>query len=355
MLLIQYFFDKYFFSRRPNPHRTGPPSRDGATVQRTEARPSRAGGRAFRAVFRPAPGRALGMALVLILAAALTGCREEPWDPEVAATVDGRPIPKSAVDQVLEWGFYPRLGQGGEVEGAVTLPQILDKLIDERLIVAAAEKAGLTVSEAEVDQAANGLVSAWFGAVPPPAELGELRQALRNQILLRTMTEKVMAERRNLSAGEWQKFWDAWPKDPPPRYLVRALLIPPVPEAADLPLSRWGSLEEQAHYLKKAGLTTIISDPMWLVGARQDPEVVKALEKALSLGRLTEPLRLPESWVVYDVLDVDRGQAPVEDFQAARVAFEALASEKAFLDWLKERRAKADIRINPIFAETVKN
>ncbi len=292
---------------------------------------------------------------VLALLAALAiaaGCRgEEGWNPDVAAVVNGRPIPRTDLDRVLEWGAYPRVGAGGETLGAATLPRILDKLIDERLILDEAEKVGFRVKEAEVDRAAADLASAWFGAKPPPAELSELRQALRNQILLRKMTEKVMAERRVLSVEEWERFREAWPKQRPPRYRVRALLIPPVEETLALPRNPWGTLEQMAGQLKNVGLTSILSDPLWLVGARLDPAVAEALEKAAAQGRLTDPIRLPESWVVYEVQDVDRGQPPVQDFQAARTAFEALAGEKAFRDWLAELRAGAEITVNPLLRQ----
>lgn len=291
--------------------------------------------------------RLWGLALVALMALS-AGCREDPWDPDVAAVVNGRTIPRTDVDRILEWGAYPRVGAGGETLGAATLPQILDKLIDERLILDEAEKVGFRVPEAEIDRAAADLSSAWFGVKPPPAEFSELRQALRNQILLRKMTAKVMAERRVLSVEEWERFREAWPKQQPPRYLVRALLIPPVEEVEALPRNPGGTPEEMAGQLKNIGLTSILSDPLWLVGARLDPAVASALETAVAQGRLTDPIRLQESWVIYEVREVDRGQPPVQDFQAARTAFETLAGEKAFRDWLAELRAQAQITISPL-------
>ena len=219
-------------------------------------------------------GRLLGPVIVLAAIILGTGCQEEPWDPEVAVVVNGRQIPKAAVNRVLEWGLYPQLGQGGEREGAVTINQILDKLIDEQLILAEAEKNALTVSEEEINRVENALDTAWFGVRPPPAELSELRQAWRNQILLRKMTEKVMVERRVLSAGEWREFWDGWPKNGTRRFLVRVLLIPPLVELPEIPARRRGNLDRLADFFEGEGLSVIVSDKFWLSPSKLEPEII---------------------------------------------------------------------------------
>lgn len=293
------------------------------------------------------PAGILGLVLFAALVLPAAGCREEPWDPEVAVVVNGRPISKAAVNRVLEWGFYPQLGQGGEREGAVTIHQILDKLIDEQLILAEADKNGLAVSEIEINQVENALDTAWFGVRPPPAELSELRQVLRNQILLRKMTEKVMAERRVLAADEWSRFWEGWPKNRTSRYLVRALLIPPVHELPEIPARRKGTLDRLADFFEGEGFSVLVSDKFWLSAFKLEPEVARALEASAAERRPAGPFRLEESWAAYEVLEVDPGLSPDDELRAAMVAFETLAGEKAFQDWLKELKAGADIKINP--------
>lgn len=292
-------------------------------------------------------GRLPGLLALLVLALAAVGCQEDPWDPEVAVLVNDRPIPKAAVNRVLEWGFYPQLGQGGEREGAVTINQILDKLIDERLILDEAEKVGLAVSEEEINQVENALNTAWFGVRPPPAELSELRQALRNQILLRKMTEKVMVERRVLSADEWEEFWAGWPKNRTQRFLVRVLLIPPLVDLPEIPARRQGNLDHLAEFFEGEGLSVIVSDKFWLSASKVTPEVRQALETASAGHRPAGPFRLEESWAAYEVLEMDPGLDPTGELRAALISFEALAGEKAFTDWLKDLKIGADIKINP--------
>jgi len=289
--------------------------------------------------------------LVLALAALLTAaCREKEWDPSVALLVNGRPVPRSAVDQVLEWGSYPSLGLGGEIEGAESLPMIIDKLIDEQLILAEAEKAGLTVTRAEVDEAAAALGTAWFGVQPPPAELDDLRRALRNHLLIHKMTGRIMVERRVLSAAQWRVFWDQWPQSREPRYLVRVLLLPGSDEPPELPEEKGLTLSGLAGALEKRGLPVVLSEPFWLAGDSL-AEGERQMLAGLGRGRFSPPARLKESWAIYEVTDVDRGPDREEEFKKARAAFEERAGEEAFLNWLADLKARAKIELNPALAE----
>lgn len=295
------------------------------------------------------PGRPwIGSFLMFFLALILSsGCHEETWDPEVIALVNGRPIGKVAIDRVLEWGFYADLGQPGERE--VTIPLVLDKLIDEQLILAEAERIGLIIEEQQLDRAQSDLGTAWFGTSPPPAELGELRDALRKQLLLRKMTEKIMVERRVLSAPDWRSFWEGWPKNKPPRYLVRVLLLPPVDQTPVFPTRGRQDLEKLAERFGREGMAAIISGPLWLNGGLFDSKARGALEEGLAKKRLAGPIRLTESWAIYEVLEMETGPSPADEFRAAQTAFENLAGEKAFRDWLDELRTEADIKVNPVF------
>lgn len=283
--------------------------------------------------------------LSLALALGLGGCQEQTWDPEVAALVNGRPIGKGAIDRVLEWGFYSDLGQPGERES--TIPLVLDKLIDEQLILAEAEKRGLTIADRYLDLTQSDLSTAWFGLSPPPAELGELRDALHNQLLLRKMTEKIMVERRVLSAVEWRAFWQGWPKNKPPRYLVRVLLLPPVSQTPVFPTQGRQDLEKIADRFERDGLAAIVSGPLWLNGDLFKPRDREVLEGGLAKKRLAGPIRLDESWAIYEVLEMEPAPSPDDEFRAAQTAFENLAGERAFREWLKEVRAGADILVNP--------
>lgn len=288
---------------------------------------------------------------VLCLGALLFGvsCREETWDPEVVALVDGRPVAKTAVDRVLEWGFYTHLG-GDQSENAAAMTRVIDALIDEELILAEARRAGLGVSAAEVETAFQAFEASWFGRRPLAAEAAELRQALRKQLILRKMTERVMDERRSLAPDDWRDFWDRWPKESLPRYQVRVLLTPPAQEAPAGPRRKGESLDQLAARLENEGLAVIVSDPLWLRGDLLEPGLAEALAQAREGNRLTEPYRQAESWAIYEVSAAQPAPGPDEEFKAAKSAFEAQAGEAAFQQWLDEKRGQAEIKLNPAYS-----
>lgn len=295
----------------------------------------------------------LRLGILLIVAFALAGCREKAWDPDLAALVNGQPIPKSAVIRVMELGFYPRPGETHDrIKGSASIVQIVNNLIDEQLILEEAKKAGLAVNENELNESLNLLGSAWFGMEPPPAELLELKETIHNQILIRQMTEKIMLERRVLSADKWRKFWEAWSKNTMPRYLVRALLLPPLNQSPRLPVRRRHTLENLAEYFERQDMEAIVSDPLWLGREFMEKKgVAEALKDAAAKKTVTVPLRLEESWVIYEILKFEPAPTPSQDFKAAMESFETLAGEAAFSGWLTEVRDRSDIRINPVFLE----
>ena len=295
--------------------------------------------------FRPA-----ALAALLIFAAACGP--EETWDPEVAALVDDRPIAKAAVDRVLEWGLYTRLG-GDENENAAAIRRIIEAQINEELIAGEARKVGLTATEREVTALFNTFESSWFGRRPLAAEEAELRQALGRQIMSRKMIERIMAERRVLAPDEWNDFWDRWPKTRRPVYQARVLLLPPSEEAPVRPKLKEGGLDKLAEYFEKEGLAVLVSEPLRLPGDRLEPGLAEALAKAWAGEKLTEPYRQAESWAIYEVTAAEPGPTPDEQFKAAKSAFEAQAGEAAFIKWMQELRAQATIRINPAYLVTV--
>lgn len=293
------------------------------------------------------------MALALALALALAGCRESQWDPKVAGLVNGRPIATDALEKVLELGFYPPLAEGakGGAAGGLSVAPILNRLIDERLMLAEAAKAGFTVSPHEVDAAAEAYTAAWFDSAPPPSELGGMKEAVREQLLLRKLTDKVVRDRRLLSADRWREFWAGWPKEAHTRYKARLLVIPPLPERPKLPAASAKSLGDMVEWFADNGLNVMVTDAVWVDGRKLTAEEAKALEAALKRKRPTQPFRQPESWVVFEPLEVDRGLGEADSLLAAKAAFEELEGEKAFRQWLATVRGRADIMINPAYLD----
>lgn len=287
----------------------------------------------------------------LFLCLFLTACREKPWDPEIAVMVNGRPIATKALDKVLELGFHPVVTEEGPRSPGLDLGQILDKLINERLILEEAARAGISVTDEEVAETLDTYASSWFGEKAPPAELGEMKEALRNQLVLRKMTERVVTENMSLSAEAWRVFWQNWPKDHPVRFRVRLLVIPPVEKVPAIPARQRRDLGDMVEYLAKAGLDVLVEGPIWTSEEKISPEEQAALTESFEKKLPTAPFRREESWIIFETLEIDKGPDAARELLQAKAAFEELEGEKVFQAWLSRIRAEADIQINPAYLE----
>src|ERR1700727_2923921 len=99
-----------------------------------------------------------GAAVAALLCGWLTliGCRSAA-SPDVAATVNGRPIYYSEVDKAYKTQFPGRVEGENEDQVQLRRMEILRSLIDNELVVQRAEKAGLVATDADVDARVNEL------------------------------------------------------------------------------------------------------------------------------------------------------------------------------------------------------
>src|ERR1700691_415407 len=95
-------------------------------------------------------------AALLLSSLAFAGCRSAA-SPDVAATVNARPIYNADVDKAYKTQFPGRVE--GENEDQVQLRRLeaLRSLIDNELMLQRAEKAGLVATDADVDARLNEL------------------------------------------------------------------------------------------------------------------------------------------------------------------------------------------------------
>ncbi len=115
--------------------------------------------------------RTAATALLLLGCVAAAGCRSAS-SPEVAATVNGRPIYYTDVDKAYKSQFPGRVE--GESEDQIQLRrlEILRSLIDNELMLQRAEKEGLVATDADVDARLNELKA--------PTSKRNSRSSLRN-------------------------------------------------------------------------------------------------------------------------------------------------------------------------------
>ncbi|MDR1545629.1 MAG: SurA N-terminal domain-containing protein [Deltaproteobacteria bacterium] len=333
------------------------------------------------------------IAVYLLLAAALAGALvagaaayrrhylRHLWDPEVAALVNGRPVPRSALEAVLEMGDYPSLALGGPRAGAVTVSQILDRLVDEELVLQAAEANLVRPSEGQVEESLAAFMVSWgcradgsgSACRAPGGQAKEsFVEAVRKRLLLNEMVRRAAAWRSRPNSREWRRFWREFliRRLPGALFLrTRALLTQDEPQVEAI-LSRPGrrSLDELAEQIRQAGFQAVVSRPLALqplalrlsaapaaddATGRLRPELLAELAEALRRpGRLTAPVNFGDSLAVFEVLEVARTTEPEELAEAARAAYEREIGERAFEQWLAELRASAEITVNPNLLES---
>ncbi|MDR1295954.1 MAG: SurA N-terminal domain-containing protein [Deltaproteobacteria bacterium] len=316
--------------------------------------------------------------LLVILATGVYGFQRhysrQLWDPQTAALVNGEPLPRSAIEEVIVSGYHLRQDsrEGGSA-GQESIRQILDRLIDEELVGQAARKAGVRIAEAEVEEQLEAYRKS-FGcrgddrrAVCQPAKSPSgvsLARAVEKQLLYRAMGRLVFQKEARPSGGRWRTFWRAYLAGHylAAAYKARVLLVEDLDDPAKyLTVNRKvRDLETMAEAARAAGLTVRVTEPMSIdlkapatlemfrsAGLRE--QFVKAMSGDI---KLTDPVRLSDSWAVFEVLGPVNPPTPEQLAAAGRAAYEREVGEEAFRTWLAGLRAEAVIVVNPNLLES---
>ncbi|MDR1577404.1 MAG: SurA N-terminal domain-containing protein [Deltaproteobacteria bacterium] len=292
------------------------------------------------------------------------------WDPATAALVNGQPIYRSALEAMMRAGLNPR--PADQPKAALTIRQILDRLIDEELARQEVEKAGILTSDAELANIVAAIQSSWpcqdslnSSCQPSPGpELDQFLKAARLRNQLEKLAQKVIPGQRRPSSQNWRSFWRAWLARMPKSqiYKVEVLFMSKVAGARDLltkALKKNPTIEELETEVRLEGLATLRSRVMSLNPL--DPEARNLLgqerlwEVLAAHGRptpyLVGPFESPNSWAVVEILEIR--PAPEADLLAlaAQKAYELQTGQTAFKAWLAQIRSQAIVVINPNYPD----
>jgi hypothetical protein len=297
--------------------------------------------------------------------------KKQLWDPRTAALVNGRPILREAVEEVLRVGSNPPLSAETEANGSIPISLILEKLIEEELVRQAAEREGVTVSDEEAADYLENIRLSWGCSsddndsfrcqLPKGKELDSLRVAIKERLLLNRMAELATARKGKRSKKEWDGYLEEWTikNSLPTVFKARAILTDQTEESLKLLTQKTKKppfFDDLVTRLKEGGAAYILSDTLYLDPGKADKGLFKtenlslALQKAWeSPNRLTEVITLSESYAVIEILDALPPLSPEELAKAARGSYENRVSVKAFNEFLDEIRADSVIEINPNF------
>ncbi|MDR1040774.1 MAG: SurA N-terminal domain-containing protein [Deltaproteobacteria bacterium] len=293
--------------------------------------------------------------------------KKQLWDPRHAALVNGRPVLREKVEGMVKVGLYPPLAAESGEPGTITMRQILDKLVEEELVLQAAERAGLSVTEEEVEGYLEAQLEAWGCGGPRKGypcrrprgeELESLKAAFRERMLLEKVAAHATGRLGRRSATDWERYLADWSRahSAAPVYEVRALLAEKTPEA----LKALGSATARAEglagleaELKAAGVGAVLSEPIFLDPAKS-PFAAAGLKEELAGASgdpllLTGVMELEESYAVLEILSEVAAPTPEEVVRSARAGYEAKVAEEAFRAFVRDLQASAVIEINPNF------
>jgi hypothetical protein len=298
--------------------------------------------------------------------------RRQHWDPETVALVNGKPIPREALDEVMGVGPGPSAPPSGPGSGGLAIRSKLDRLIDEELVVQAAGELGVAISQGDIDRGLLEYRDSWAcrgnpasPACQPPKgrAMASYAQAVAKRLMLREVARLVAVRRASFDTRRWRAFWRQFLARHALAsiYRVRIMLAQddPAVEAALAGAPGDDDVERLANRVREAGFTAMVTQPMSL--NLLDPETYSMFERvglrdklqaALKTpGRRSGPVRLDGSLAVFEVIRAEPRPDPASLAAAARAAYERMEGERAFLEWLAELRGRAVIVVNPGFQE----
>jgi peptidyl-prolyl cis-trans isomerase C len=295
----------------------------------------------------------------VLAAVLLSGCAAATGDPSVAATVEGQVIPVSEVEErYAAVAANPQFsGQlAGDTSGdlrAQVQSQILNQLIRARLLASAAERElGITVDDTAIDAKRVEIV-AQLGGEETFAEIVEqnrfserdVRDQLRDIVVVDLVEQRLGADRPVSEEDLRQAYEQRYGGDNPN---ARHILVPTEPEAQKV-LARLAAGEDFAALAGELSQDPGSAQQGGNLGAVERGETVPAFEEALfaaAPGQVVGPVGTDFGFHIIERLAPPPFEEVADELRAELVAPESgqLASE-----WLAERYADADIRVNPRF------
>jgi peptidyl-prolyl cis-trans isomerase SurA len=187
------------------------------------------------------PATALIIFVQLAGLAALTSCqRKSPSNREVVAKVDGEPIFRDQVERV----YRSRQGAGSDTnspEEAWSFKlNVLDELINNQILVDHASHAGITVSEAEVDNKVAELQSPYSAEEfqkrlrDQGLEMDDLRKEVRRNIIITKLINKEIISTIKVTDAEIAAYYERNKANfnvPETAYHLAQIEVTPVPDA----------------------------------------------------------------------------------------------------------------------------
>ena len=182
--------------------------------------------------------RGAACAAVVLSCLGVSACRSAA-SPDVAATVNGRPIYFSDVDKAYKTQFPNKIEGENEDQIQLRRLEVLRSLIDNELMLQRAEKAGLIATEADVDARLNELKAPYTKEEFDKQlnqwglRLDELKARIRKDESIKLLFNKEISSKINVTDADIAGFYNANRGSfnlPEPQVHMAQILVTPQPD-----------------------------------------------------------------------------------------------------------------------------
>ncbi len=278
--------------------------------------------------------RILGSLAVLVAAFALLTGAEQIID-RIAAVVNDDIILRSEVDEkMFILDSQNQLAGKDSTEIAQIRSDVLNRLIEERLVVQRAKSQGITVDDSEVTQQVDQAMAKVKAQFPSDAEYqGALEKEgitqtmlreryetdIRQELLAQKVVGREIRSKVEVSTDQVQKYYgehkDELPQKPDEVHLAHIVIYPVDPAKEQAALSRIQAA--RARIVNGESFETVakeVSDdpsagnggllPGWYQPGDLDPDFEAAAD-SLQIGELSQPIRTQYGYHLIEVVDRD--------------------------------------------------
>ena len=273
------------------------------------------------------------LALVLAMSAATGEARAQRLDG-IAAVVNDEVVLQSEVEEQLYLFLLRNQARPDSAETDTLRREILDQLIDEKLIVAEAKRQGVTAPDAEVNQQVEQAMreaKERLGSAEAFAEQlkrenlteDKLREKYRNEVRRQMLAQRLVQKQvahKQVSQAEAEAYFKAHPeKFPkmPGQVRVSLIQIPVMPDSVTEAKARAAAVAARARISKGEKFAKVAAevsdDPAsaraggdlgFLTKGNADPAFERALFSQKP-GQLGQPVRGAFGWHIIEVIERD--------------------------------------------------
>ena len=303
------------------------------------------------------------MSATVATMAILAGCGDSA-SPDVAATVNGRPVYYSEVDRTYKSQF-PAGQNDGESADQVQLRrlEVLRSLIDNEILLQRAEKAGLVATDADVDARLNELKAPYTKEEFQKQldqwglKIDELKARVRKDESVKKLFNKEITSKINITDPDVAAFYNAnrgMFNLPEPQYHMAQIVVTnkPDPNVRNLKNDKAKTEEEASRKMKAIEVRLRQGEDFAMVAQNysEDPQTtpnggdlgflpessfektspeLRKLILSLPPGQMSQVIRTPEGYRIFKMISREpAGQRDLSDPRAQQSIRETLLERK---------------------------